>query len=232
MQQQRWRRNNLRPRDRFVRELTIDLKGHLLTVEQNAESASALWDASVALASHLLSLPPDTFNDKTIVEIGAGCGLPGIALAKYRETAGVVLSELSEELQLVQANVKLNELTSKVDIVDYYWGTDVTSWIKTKPDYILAADVVYEIQHFDVLVQAFVDLCTVSNSTDDPARRTTIIMAMEHRWKDVEAEFWTRMENAGFVASVVSRETLDPIYVPDAVDLYYIRKSHEVTTSV
>ncbi|KAJ3342558.1 hypothetical protein HDU93_001945 [Gonapodya sp. JEL0774] len=209
-------------------ELDVDICGCGFKVIQNHDTASALWDASVALASHVLSLPPETFHGRTVIEIGAGCALPGIAIAKYCKPERVILTDLADEISLLQANVCANGLgpdsVSKVEVIEYFWGTEPT-WLEAAPDYVLAADVVYEIQHFQELVKALSDL-----SRDKEEQQTIIIMAMEHRWKDVEEEFWRLMASAGFVHKTVERRHLDPQFVPLEIDVYVIRRKGKLNT--
>ncbi len=66
-----------------------------------------LWDASVALCKYLQrAFPSSSLAGKTVIELGAGCGLPGIAAAILG--ANVTITDQAPYLPLIQQNITEN----------------------------------------------------------------------------------------------------------------------------
>ncbi|XP_031477366.1 uncharacterized protein LOC116248612 isoform X2 [Nymphaea colorata] len=86
----------------------------------------------------------------TIIELGAGTSLPGLAAAKLGSE--VILTDNAEEEQVLenmQAICSLNGLSCKV--VGLTWGEWDTQLFELRPQIILGADVLYESNAFDDL---------------------------------------------------------------------------------
>jgi len=66
----------------------------------------ALWDGGVVLTRWIYA-NRDLFRNQTVLELGAGCGLPGIMAAKFAKS--VILTEYIEQLvNNIQYNITLN----------------------------------------------------------------------------------------------------------------------------
>lgn len=129
------------------REWTILHTGLLLTAADEAQFFEhllkvlpygvALWPASIALAYEIASRG-DTLAGKTILELGAGTGLPGIVAASYG--ARVVQTDLQEmALSVCQTNGQENGITE----IEYR-QVDWTDWQDTRQyDYIIGSDILY-----------------------------------------------------------------------------------------
>jgi hypothetical protein len=102
------------------------------------------------------------------VELGAGAGLVGLAVARgCNTTKPIFITDQLPMLPLMQKNIVLNDLGSKVAAVVYDWGTPVPNTIPQTleakqaewyPDVILAADCVYFEPAFPLLLQTLSDL--------------------------------------------------------------------------
>lgn len=110
--------------------------------------------------------PGSFWNGKRVCELGAGCGVTGIVASRLG--ADVVLTELGQEVDLVKENIDANfplndqsswepHVQARPKGLELYWGDDA-SHLKPPFDYILGADIVYEVQHFDLLVKALQDV--------------------------------------------------------------------------
>ena len=55
-----------------------------------------LWSASVVLARWLVDIR-DRLKDQTLLELGAGCGLPGVAAMVYAEPKHLYLTDLNPD---------------------------------------------------------------------------------------------------------------------------------------
>ena len=84
-----------------------------------AYTASRVWPASAELALHMAEIVPG----KSVLELGAGAGLAGLASAALG-AARVVLTDLAENLPLLQRNAARNELDVSVAVFD--WLTPTT----------------------------------------------------------------------------------------------------------
>lgn len=108
-----------------------------------------LWPSAIALAQFVME-NEKMFAGKSVLEIGCGLALPGIAAGKL--TKGVIMSDyLQEALEMASVNWSLNhDSDPKVLIMD--WRNPDPSHAA---DILLASDVAYERRMFDFLPLAF-----------------------------------------------------------------------------
>ncbi|CAI2348509.1 unnamed protein product [Caenorhabditis sp. 36 PRJEB53466] len=144
--------------EEFVERLYLDEKGDSIlavfseSVNQLSMGTTGLsvWQASCDLANLFRLIPSDRF--KRIVELGSGCGVSGISIAKSHN-CGVVLTDCDDNvLELLEKNASRNGLLNesegssekqgKVRCLDWC-DFDFTEW-KEPADLIVAADVVYD----------------------------------------------------------------------------------------
>lgn len=130
-----------------------------------------LWPAGMNLARYMLKHQHD-LRGKSIIEIGAGGGLVGLAVASgclIDDQRKLLLTDQIPMLSLMQRNIELNHLTEKVCALVYDWGTemsqDAASIINGQselsaqyPDIVLAADCVYFEPAFPLLLKTLTDL--------------------------------------------------------------------------
>jgi len=118
-----------------------------------------LWPAGMVLAKYMLSCHRTNLKDKTMVEIGAGGGLVGLAVAKgCSTTTPLLITDQKAMLALMQKNIALNHLDAKVTAQIYDWGTPPPLFPGQHPDIVLAADCVYFEPAFPLLLQTLQDL--------------------------------------------------------------------------
>lgn len=136
-----------------------------------------LWEASGLLATHLATLPADP--DKTMLEIGSGMGLVGIAaaLAGHR----VTLTEINADaLNFARANAIYNNCPD-LPIVRLDWNAPDLSG---QFDYIVGSETLYRSSDIDGL-KALLDRYLKPGGT--------IFLAEGVRQTGVE--FWDRMRH-------------------------------------
>jgi len=114
-----------------------------------------VWDGAVVLAKYFEQKNekhPELLKDATVLELGSGTGLVGIALAALG--ADVTITDLSTTIPILHKNVELNKSQCKheVQVKELYWGQD-TDDFDPDFDYIIGADVIYQ----DQLVPALLD---------------------------------------------------------------------------
>ncbi|KAL2845352.1 putative methyltransferase-domain-containing protein [Aspergillus pseudodeflectus] len=119
-----------------------------------------LWPAGMVLAKYLLRRHQSTLVDKTIVELGAGGGLVGLAIASGCKIgpSPIYITDQSPMLSLMEANIVLNSLSSTVQAAVLDWGEPIPNIIPKHPDIILAADCVYFEPAFPLLISTLHEL--------------------------------------------------------------------------
>jgi predicted nicotinamide N-methyase len=137
-----------------------------------------LWPAGMVLAKWLLrEQRRQEWHGKVVLELGAGGGLVGLALALAREqrtlaAAGhakervesppILITDLPVLLPLMERNIALNRLPSDlVKAMSLPWGGALPDSLPNAhrtPDVILAADCVYFEPAFPLLLETLTDL--------------------------------------------------------------------------
>ncbi|KAI5202283.1 hypothetical protein E4T39_04731 [Aureobasidium subglaciale] len=118
-----------------------------------------LWPAGMVMAKYLMRQDRDMFKDKTIVELGAGGGLVGLAVALgYNLNQPLHLTDQIPMFALMERNIGLNNLQDRVKPSIYDWGGPIPDGIPQHPDVILAAECVYFEPAFPLLQQTMKDL--------------------------------------------------------------------------
>lgn len=127
-----------------------------------------MWPAGRVLARYLLNYHLNDLTDKSIIEIGAGGGLVGLAVAKAcRPNVPVLITDQKPMLPLMEKNIMLNLLSAQVKAEVYNWGSSPPPIGSSNqsfesrssyPDVVLAADCVYFEPAFPLLLQTLGDL--------------------------------------------------------------------------
>jgi len=109
-----------------------------------------VWEGALLLRDHLLSSRSD-WRGCRVLELGAGIGLVGLALAAAG--AEVVLTDLGSAMALLEANVEANMAIvqssgGKAQVVELDWLVDAEQQQAALPcggfDLVVGADVLYE----------------------------------------------------------------------------------------
>ncbi|KAH9881437.1 hypothetical protein IAQ61_000162 [Plenodomus lingam] len=118
-----------------------------------------LWPAGMVLGKYMLRKDGSELADKVILELGAGGGLVGLAVALGHKLQRVLhITDQEPMFDLMKRNIKLNTLDSRVLATIYDWGAPTPSHLPLHPDVILAADCVYFEPAFPLLQQTLQDL--------------------------------------------------------------------------
>lgn len=125
-----------------------------------------IWPSAIALSA-FIDAHPEYINNKKVLELGAGLGLPSIVSASL--ATSVVCSDKEDEaLRIVEQSILLhgfhNVVTRKID-----WTKDA---IITGADTVLLSDVNYDPATLDKLLQVILQLLQIE---------TTILLATPQR---------------------------------------------------
>lgn len=139
------------PRDTAKLRRRVQLMAGRVEVElqmtTEAGTGGKLWDATPILAEWALQ-HRDLWRGCVVHELGAGLGLPGLAIAVGADPSHVVLSDCVQEcLVAMQQNVTLNGLQDRVAVQRFDWR-DATGQQRGVPeslraDFVICSDVVY-----------------------------------------------------------------------------------------
>ena len=100
-----------------------------------------IWCASLVMARWMASIA-SSFEGKTVVELGAGCGVPGLALAKHTTLSHLIVTDLNPQtVTNLQFNVELNDITNGTTATTIDWD-DESTW-PAAVDTIIGSDLIY-----------------------------------------------------------------------------------------
>ncbi|EPS43109.1 hypothetical protein H072_2947 [Dactylellina haptotyla CBS 200.50] len=204
--------------------------GMLRIIEETREDiARHIWPGGLAISSYLSTLPsPPTGTLRSlepifsksqiqVLELGAGCGLAGLALHAVMPKATVTVTDLPITAEITSRNIELFTQAAQGPIQIRYepldWDESLPSWCSsTTYDLILVADCTYNTESIPYLVKVLDELCTISPDV-------TIFLAHKVR-HDSEEMFFEMAKERGLVKT----EQLVFEMAGDTVDLYIIRK--------
>lgn len=219
--------------------LIVSLAGLRLAVVQQPTSLTArrvgvgacLWDGALVLAGYLAAQPQYSYVGCRAVELGAGVGLVGLALAKMGAQA--VITDIEKVLPLLNDNLVANGFPPEhrppegrgwAAAAELEWGRP--GWMRTvrrladpPPDLVLAADCCYiDNDGASPSTPAFVATC---KGLCGP--RTRCLVAFERRSPEVRACFLEEARRAFPSVRQVSLSGLPAALRAEYVDLWELR---------
>lgn len=132
-----------------------------------------------------------------ILELGSGTGIVGIIAAKiFGSKAEIIITDVAEVVPNMQKSIELNSFeTVNITAASLVWGDEITNPEFFDQDYILASDIFYSEELFEIFIQTLVEL-TVSG-------KTKVYICGEKRRK-IEKRFWKRIAKY-FVVTIVEQ---------------------------
>lgn len=119
-----------------------------------------VWSASIVLSRFIVK-NAGLFHGKRVLELGAGCGLPGLVVAKQTNATSVILSDFQQRtVENLEHNISLNTPAKKLSIttaalVDW---KDKSTFPEGKFDVIVGSDLVYHEDLVGLLQDVVADL--------------------------------------------------------------------------
>lgn len=220
-------------KDSPVIELTI--RAAALSFEQDNGSfhvGTSVWPCSLVLAKFVerWAAPPSSsaaatnpyapllsFSGRRAVELGAGCGPAGIALAVLG--LDVILTDVAPVMPALRRNLKRNRaaLPKTPKHAQLYWNNAEQIRSLNPPfDLVIAADVVYMEDSAAQLVSAMDALLAPDGAA---------LLGYQLRSPEAHRVFWDRCSEVFPVVEKVPHEDLHPDYAYEDTDVYVLRKS-------
>ncbi|KAK1289788.1 hypothetical protein QJS10_CPB18g00689 [Acorus calamus] len=110
-------------------------------------TGSWLWESSLYLSEWLTTQTHLILVGKTVVELGAGTGLPGLTAAIIGSNR-VILTDVEPLLPGLRKNVESNGLGDRVEVRELVWGLEgndcAEGLIEGKIDLVLMSNVFYD----------------------------------------------------------------------------------------
>ncbi|VDK75217.1 unnamed protein product [Litomosoides sigmodontis] len=131
----------------LLREFSSDYRnvtigGRVFRLRQNWQKngiAGVIWDSGIALARYI-SEHPELVANRTVLELGAGLGLPSIILT-YHDAKLIHVTDRVNAISLLEENVRQNANNDcEIQIFAFDWNIDQP---RQKYQVILGADLIY-----------------------------------------------------------------------------------------
>lgn len=167
-----------------------------LSGEMKYDSGDVLWESSLLLTNYIAN---NTHLFTSVLELGSGCGLPGIAIAKLSNANRIVLTDLGQATLdniLFNVNENLGEMEisegySRVSVCKLDWFDPLSAHLSPF-EVVVGSDLIYSPEIVDALVQT-IDLMTLPGGQyitvmpDSRRGRDDFIEKMKHKF-DIEEE--------------------------------------------
>ncbi|THU55403.1 hypothetical protein C4D60_Mb11t06180 [Musa balbisiana] len=139
----------------------IEITGHKLIIHERDDSSdpstgraltgSWLWDSAIHLAEWMAADGGPHLAGATVLELGAGTGLPGLVAAAMG-AARVVLTDVAPLLPGLRASAEANGLGNRVEVCELRWGSGEQA--VAEADVVLMSDVFYDPEEMGGLASA------------------------------------------------------------------------------
>lgn len=123
-------------------------------VSGRALTGSWIWESALILAEWMAVHGQHDFplQGKTVIELGAGSGLPGLTAALLGASR-VVLTDVEVLLPGLRKNVEANGLGDRVEVMELVWGSDESLSGPGEFDVVLMSDVFYDAEEAAALAK-------------------------------------------------------------------------------
>jgi predicted nicotinamide N-methyase len=199
----------------LIRELPIENADNPFDEGEDKLDTTGLciWAASLVMARWMASKAIlGRFDGKNVLELGAGCGVPGLALAQYSDASLVYITDYNPvTMDNLKYNIDINanrpctqsragDWLERVKAASIDWS-DESTWPKEKMDYIIGSDLIYQKSIVPLLKKV------VNGLMKDDGR---FLYTCPSDGRDGLVEFISSMKKEGF--RCISEEIAPPLY--------------------
>jgi hypothetical protein len=157
-------------------------------------TGGTVWEASTVLANFVAHcLPRGSLAGLRVLELSAGCGLPGMAAAAAG-AAETVLTEVDEVCHVLRGNIDRNfgerAAPGRIWVASLSWGDEAQTAALCPPlDILLGSDLMYSPSMYPLLADTVAGLA---------GPRTTVYWSAQRRDVGVDVGFFDRLRAHGF----------------------------------
>jgi len=209
-------------KERYEGDFHLEVAGqnfvfHQETVKTLGSVGLTVWDSAIVLAKYLEVLErktPGFFDGKRVIELGAGCSIPGIVAASLG--AIVTLTDVPRIIGIMRKNAENNLKDTKhpFRIKELTWGKTPIGKFKPPLDVILGADIIYTKQSIVPFLKTAYKLA---------GENTLFLLAFENHEEDAFHRFWEKVEEYFQVKKIPSEE-LHEYYQDEQIDVLSLTK--------
>uniref|UniRef100_A0A8R1Y8K5 Uncharacterized protein n=1 Tax=Onchocerca volvulus TaxID=6282 RepID=A0A8R1Y8K5_ONCVO len=143
-------------RDFSTDQRTVTIGERTFRLRQNWQQngvAGVIWDSGIVLARYI-SEHPELVANRTVLELGAGLGLPSI-LSSYQNAKIIHATDRISAISLLEENIRRHANSNcNIEIFAFDWNVDK---LPQKYQIILGADLIYGGITFESLIRLFRD---------------------------------------------------------------------------
>ena len=199
-----WQRNNLSVKQRF--EEDFEFEGFRVRQSLETEPPSCVYDAAIIMAKYLTRRACQQLQGKTVLELGAGCGLTGIYLSRL--VGKGILTDVPSVVPLIQTNIEANGCADKLQATSLFWGDQrdldqVMQMTQNQVDYVVGGDIVFDFENFE-------GLCGMLEQLFAKCGTKQAFIGYTHRFGDVEGWFKDNLKKRSF--SITEASDIDEEY--------------------
>ena len=180
------------------------------------------WPASYVLAGYIAANGRCLFNDKRIVEIGSGTGLPSIVAALFQAKSCILTDRDDEPKVLNNLNdiITMNNVDTICRTMPLSWGpiSDANKLKYLESDYIIAADVFYSTEDFNNIFLTVASIMTMNENT---------IFLTTYQERSIKRTIRPYLEFYNLDAVIIPRST----FLHEAHSIGYCKVVHDTNTS-
>jgi predicted nicotinamide N-methyase len=133
-----------------IRELAIKNADNPFADTQRPDQDTtglSIWSASLVMARWMEAVgKTGCWKDCTVLELGSGCGVPGLLVATSTSSSRPRLIHVTDlnpqTVENLQFNVDLNHVQDFVEANRMDWG-DKSTWPEERVDFVIGSDLVY-----------------------------------------------------------------------------------------
>ncbi|KAF7721410.1 hypothetical protein EC973_004716 [Apophysomyces ossiformis] len=193
---------------------TVEVGGQqvLLSQDLSGGCGGKTWEAAFVMSDYFAW--KKNLTGKSIIELGSGTGLVGLAIAKMCNVKKMLITDQIPMLALMRENIKLNQLSESVQAEILDWGEPLPDYANYVPEVILASDCVY----LEVAFQPLID--TLLMLAD---QNTDIYMSYRKRRK-ADKRFFQMARKKFNVTEIIDEVPNNEHYKKQGLHLFLFKK--------